>query len=202
MDKDESDKKASFMERFIAFMIDVLLVSFVASFIAVPFVDSASVEKLNDEMVEVSDMYLMEEIDVYTYLSESSIISHKLARSNGSYSFITICIEVLYFIVFQLYNKGQTLGKMMMKIRVKSKDDDLTMNQMIYRTFIINSILYSFINFALMIFASSSAYFYGVLLFELVQISVILISAGMIIFTKENNGLHDLITNTRVVRVN
>lgn len=201
MEKNKLSEKSLFLQRFLAFIVDTLFVVLISSLIAFPFVDNASVEKLNMEMQEVSENYINSEIDINTYLAEYSSVVYQLSRKNGVVSFITIFIEILYFIVYQLYNKGQTLGKKMLKIRVESVDDgELTMNQMIFRVIIINSILYGFVSFALSIFASQSTYFYGILIFELIQYLVLLISGLMIMFGKR--GLHDLVSHTKVVRIN
>lgn len=201
MEKNKLSEKSLFLQRFLAFIVDTLFVVLISSLIAFPFVDNASIEKLNMEMQEVSENYINSEIDINTYLAEYSSVVYQLSRKNGVVSFITIFIEILYFIVYQLYNKGQTLGKKMLKIRVESVDDgELTMNQMIFRVIIINSILYGFVSFALSIFASQSTYFYGILIFELIQYLVLLISGLMIMFGKR--GLHDLVSHTKVVRIN
>ena len=200
MEKNKQDEKSIFLKRFAAFILDTLLVAFVSSLIASPFVDVSSVEKLTAQMQDVSNSYIENKIDSSTYLAEYSSITYQLSRKNGIINFVTIFIEILYFIVFQLYNKGQTLGKRMLKIRVKSVDgDELTMNQMIFRVIIINSVLYGFISFALSIFASQSTYFYGILVFEMLQYLVLLISGLMIMFGER--GLHDLVSHTKVVRI-
>lgn len=201
MEKNKLSEKSLFLQRFLAFIVDTLFVVLISSLIAFPFVDNASIEKLNMEMQEVSENYINSEIDINTYLAEYSSVVYQLSRKNGVVSFVTIFIEILYFIVYQLYNKGQTLGKKLLKIRVESVDDgELTMNQMIFRVIIINSILYGFVSFALSIFASQSTYFYGILIFELIQYLVLLISGLMIMFGKR--GLHDLVSHTKVVRIN
>ena len=201
MEKNKLSEKSLFLQRFLAFIVDTLFVVLISSLIAFPFVDNASIEKLNMEMQEVSENYINSEIDINTYLAEYSSVVYQLSRKNGVVSFITIFIEILYFIVYQLYNKGQTLGKKLLKIRVESVDDgELTMNQMIFRVIIIKSILYGFVSFALSIFASQSTYFYGILIFELIQYLVLLISGLMIMFGKR--GLHDLVSHTKVVRIN
>lgn len=201
MEKNKLSEKSLFLQRFLAFIVDTLFVVLISSLIAFPFVDNASIEKLNMEMQEVSENYINSEIDINTYFAEYSSVVYQLSRKNGVVSFITIFIEILYFIVYQLYNKGQTLGKKLLKIRVESVDDgELTMNQMIFRVIIINSILYGFVSFALSIFASQSTYFYGILIFELIQYLVLLISGLMIMFGKR--GLHDLVSHTKVVRIN
>lgn len=202
-DKDgkQKDKKASFRKRLCAYLIDIFVVSLLASLIVVPFIDAESIEKLDKNMTDVTEAYLNNEINEMTYLSESESINYQLAKLTGTLTFATIIIKMLYFIVFQLYNKGQTLGKSMFGICVKSNDEVLTTNQMILRTFIVDSILYSIIGFALMVFASSSAYFYGNLLFESVQSIIMVICACMVAFRKDKRGLHDIVSRTSVVEI-
>lgn len=202
-DKDgkQKDKKASFRKRLCAYLIDIFVVSLLASLIVVPFIDAESVEKLEKNMTDVTEAYLNNEINEMTYLSESESINYQLAKLTGTLTFATIIIKMLYFIVFQLYNKGQTLGKSMFGICVKSNDEVLTTNQMILRTFIVDSIFYSIIGFALMVFASSSAYFYGNLLFESVQSIIMVICACMVAFRKDKRGLHDIVSRTSVVEI-
>ena len=202
MAKEDKFSKALFVQRLCAFIIDVILVSFGASFLAMPFVDVDSIEKLNTEMNSVTESYINAEIDEKTYLTESSSITYQLARKNGLLTFITIFIELLYFVVYQLYNNGQTLGKKLLKIKVASLDEELNVNQMIYRSLIINSILYGFINFAFTIFAGQNTYFYGMLVIEVIQYIFVLISCVMVMFSKSGRGLHDLMSKTRVVRIN
>ena len=203
-DKDgkQKDKKASFRKRICAYFIDILIVSFLASLIALPFIDAKWIDKLNKNMTEVTEDYLNNKIDEITFLGESESINYQVAKLNGTLTFITIIMKMLYFIVFQLYNKGQTLGKSMFGICVKSNDEVLTTNQMILRTFIIDGIFYSIVGFALMVFASSSAYFYGTLLFESVQSIIMIICVCMVMFRKDKSGLHDIVSRTSVVEIN
>lgn len=203
MDKDESDKKALFIQRVLAFFIDAILVAFVAASIAYPFVDLDSIDKLNKEMNTIMESYVNNEINEKTYLTEYASISYQLARKNGTLNFITLFIEILYFVVFQLYNKGQTFGKKLLNIKVVSFDEqELSMNQLIYRSLIINSILHGFILFAFTIFANQYTYFYGLLIMSIIQYLVLLISGLMIMFSKSKRGIHDLVSRTEVVRLN
>lgn len=203
MDKDESDKKALFIQRVLAFFIDAILVAFVAASIAYPFVDLDSIDKLNKEMNTIMESYVNNEINEKTYLTEYASISYQLARKNGTLNFITLFIEILYFVVFQLYNKGQTFGKKLLNIKVVSFDEqELSMNQLIYRSLIINSILHGFILFAFTIFANQYTYFYGLLIMDIIQYFVLLISGLMIMFSKSKRGIHDLVSRTEVVRLN
>lgn len=201
-DKDSKKDKASFIQRLGAYIIDIVIVVFIASLIAVPFTDSDAVLKLTDGLYEVMEKYSTAEISQAAYMAESIPLTYQLARKNGVITLITLFLEVLYFIVFQYKNNGQTLGKKLLKIKVVSTNGEMTMNQMLIRALIINSILLDMIVFAFVIFASPNIYYYGSLVFEEIQNFVLCTSVVMIIFSKRGRGLHDLISRCEVIKEN
>ena len=197
----EQFEKALFVQRFLAFLLDIVLVSVVASFISYPFLDMDSIQKLNESSVEVMENYTNGKIDEKEYFNESSTISYELARKQGVNTLVIIFLNILYFVVYQIKNNGQTLGKQILKIRVvDSSNRDLSMNQMIFRALIINSILLDMISFGVLIFANQSSYFYGVSFLAFIQFCILSVSTFMIMFGKDKRGLHDLVAHTDVVR--
>ena len=196
----KKNEKAYFVQRLIAFLIDVIIVYFVASLVVTPFIDVKENEKLTNEVNELLSKVTSQEINSKEFAEENMDLSYRLARKNGLISLITIVFNVLYFVVFQLYNKGQTLGKKLMKIRIKSDVGELTMNQMIFRAFIANSILLDLITFMFMLSNSRTVYFYGVTTFSTIQYTITLISIFMILIRKDGRAVHDLLVHTRVVR--
>ena len=195
-------KKALFFQRFFAILIDMLLLSFITSIITTPFVDSKKISSLNEKSVEITQKFQKNEIDNMTYLKQYSDIYYKLARSSGIISFVSLLLSVLYFVVFQIYEKGQTLGKKMLKIRVVSLDGDLFMNQMIFRSFIANFILFDIISFGVMLFSPKTVYLYIIIFVEMVQILITLISIIMIMNREDGSAVHDILAHTKVVREN
>ena len=199
----EKHEKALFIQRLLAFLLDVFLVSMVASFIVSPFLDLDSIQKLNDASTQVMESYTAFEIDASEYMNESMSISYELARKQGLMSFVIIFLNILYFVVFQIKNGGQTLGKQLLKIKVVDQDNkDLTMNQMIFRSLIINSILLDMISLAMVIFARQDVYFYGAAILSFIQMLIFLISGIKVMFGKERRGVHDLVAHTDVVQCN
>lgn len=197
----EQFEKALFVQRFLAFLLDIVLVSVVASFISYPFLDMDSIQKLNESSVEVMENYTSGKIDEKEYFNESSTISYELARKQGVNTLVIIFLNILYFVVYQIKNNGKTLGKQILKIRVvDSANRDLSMNQMIFRGLIINSILLDMISFGVLIFANQSSYFYGVSFLAFIQFCILSVSTFMIMFGKDRRGLHDLVAHTDVVR--
>lgn len=199
MSKNESTK-ATFGQRLCAFIIDVFIVTMITSLIASPFVDIKTINKLKDSYEEVCEKYLNLEINTKTYIDEAMPLVYQTAREDGILSFVLIFFMILYYIVYPYYNKGKTIGKNLMKIKIVSKNGELTMNQLVVRALLINSILLELILFSLVIFSPVDIYFYGTIIFDLMQYLFIFISALMVMFSKQKRGLHDLISRCEVIR--
>ena len=193
-------KKAYFVQRLIAFLIDILLVYTITSIVAMPFVDTKESKKVNEDINELLDQTTKQEITTREFADRNMDLSYRVARKNGIISLITLVMNILYFMVFQLYNKGQTIGKQIMKIRVKSDHGELTMNQMIFRAFIANSILLDLITFMFMLSNSRLVYFYGITTFGTIQYTITFVSIFMVLIRKDGRAIHDLLVKTRVVR--
>lgn len=201
MKKKNSNKKALFIQRFGAYIIDILLIAVIASIISIPFINENKNEKLQTEAMEIVEKMQNSEITVKEYVEEYSSIYYKLARFSGIVTLITLLLDVLYFVVYQVYAKGQTIGKKIMKIKVVSEDGKLTTDQMIIRSLLANSILATIITFSFMLFIPKSVYFYCVSVVELIQYLSIFISVIMIMKRKDGKSIHDMLAHTKVVRV-
>lgn len=194
-------EKALFVQRFIAFLLDIFILSSIASLISYPFLDAKSINKLNKNSSEVIEKYTTGEIDMDTYVDEVKGISYQLSQKQGVISLVTLFLSVLYFIVYQYYNDGQTIGKKLMKIKVvSSTDKEITMNSFIFRSLIVNSILVDMISFAIVIFGNETAYFYGVAICGIIKYTLLLICGFMVMWSKSGMGLHDRIAHTTVVK--
>lgn len=196
-----SVKKALFIQRFVAYCIDIIIVSFVISIVALPFYNDKEMNKYEEKSNELVEKYTTNKISVEKFMLESANISYQMARSNGIISLATIIFEILYFVVYQLYNGGQTLGKKLMKIKIVSTKGELTMNQIMFRALIINSIMLELISFGFMLFSSKEVYFIGVGIFDIIQTIIIVVSALLIMYSKKSRGIHDLVTHTEVLKI-
>lgn len=204
-------RKAVFIERFLAFFIDTLIISFACSIIAVPFVNTNHLAELQDEQEKISRE--VTELSTSTKdtkelitkmknkMQELGELSFEISRTEGAVSLIIIIAELLYFVVYQLIRDGQTLGKKLLKIRVKSTiDDKLTSNQLLFRSLIINSILFNIIEFAFMVFSNKYVYWPSIVIFNFVQNLILMICGLMVMFRQDGRGLHDVICKTEVIK--
>lgn len=201
--KTEKDKnKALFVQRLAAFILDIFIISSFASLISYPFVDANSVNNLNSSANEIIEKYNSGKIDMVTYMEEVKGVTYQLARQQGIVSLITIFLSILYFVVYQCYNKGQTVGKKLLKIKVVSSDGrELTTNNYIYRALIINSIFVDMISLAIVTLGNMDVYFYGTLLCGVLKYGLLLTCAFMVMWSKTGMGLHDRLAHTMVVKV-
>ena len=201
-EKKKEVKKALFLQRLFAFVIDTFLVAVVVSLITTPFIDTKKEEEITDQSVEIIQKYANQEISLEEYSAQYMTSAFQLAKVTGISSIVSILISVIYFVVYQTRMNGQTLGKKVMKIRVVSTDGDLFYNQMIFRSMIANSILVNLILFICLLFDSSYIYFYSTMIFQSIQYLITFVSVIMVM--NKNNGLalHDRIVHTMVVREN
>ena len=193
-------RKALLFQRLVAYIIDVLLITMLVSIVSIPFTNTKSLEKLEKKQQEIMIKYQEGKINSDTYFIEYSDVYYKMSRDTGFTTLITILLEVLYFVVFQLYNGGQTIGKKIMKIRIISDDGDLSMNQMIFRSFIANFILVNLVCFVILLFSSKNTYFVSSVLITCIQYLLVFISFIMVGRKKDGRAIHDKLVHTTVIR--
>ena len=88
-----------------------------------------------------------------------------------------------------------------MGIRVIKENGDITINDFIFRSFIVNSVLFDMLILALLFITKDKIYVSIVGILGIIQLMLMAISAGMIILKKDKRALQDVITNTKVVEV-
>ena len=192
---------AKFWQRLCAFIIDMFLISMVASVITQPFTNQENVQKLSDEVMTTMDEYTKKKIDVDTYMSRTSDISYDMARETVLSSIISIAIALIYFVIVQFKCNGQTIGKKLLHIRVVKQDNsNLAINDILFRALLIDSILFDMITLCFTVFSNKDGYFYGVGIVQFIQYVVLFVSCMMILSKNNKQGLHDIIAKTEVIK--
>ncbi len=199
--KKNHDIKAMFSQRILAFLIDLVLISVITSFITVfvPVNDTAT--KLYEEQNKVLEGYVEGSVSMEEYVNQMVDLSYDISKQTVIVSIVTIVISLLYYVVYPCYNNGQTLGKKLMKIKIKKIDEsDLSMNDLLIRGMVNNSILVNIINVIFVLFLSKNIFLSASSLVSVIQYLVLIISLIMIAFTRNARGLHDLAAKTEVVQ--
>ena len=190
------------LKRIIAFVIDIVIISLIFKAVSVLPIDQYK-EKYNEtykkytEVIgdnkEVSDENKDEIIElnyeVYKYRTYSTIISAS--------------IFVLYFGVLQYALKGQTIGKKVMKLKVVSNSDkDVNIWKYILRIIVLNNIWLSLLNTGAVYIFKGVNFYYVTYVISMLSSLIYMMNLIMIMFRKDNRGLHDFVAGTKVVETN
>lgn len=195
--------KPYFFPRLVAYIIDVTLVSIVCSGILFLFPKNENYSKYLKEYQEVQTNFIDNKIEADEYIHKVADITYDIDYSNVLSMIVEVVLLILYFIVFQFYNKGQTFGKKLMKLRmVNNNGNELTLNQVTCRALIIDSILINLFMIAALLFSGRNYYYYASLSLQILSGIIIFVTLMMIFFRKDGRGLHDVVTGTKVIQEN
>lgn len=241
------------IRRVVAYIIDIMLVSLVATFLTSNtyinkdyekytntyeefakysnkyknFIDD--VEELNekdkildedlnplmDNYPDYRDYILQTDVDTITnkdrlnnikdiidnqYKLTSEDYAYKIVKLSVIQKIISVLCILMYFVVIQYYLNGQTLGKKLMKIQVKSNSDkELNIFNYLIRSLILNEVFISILNIICSLTLTKSGYIaYNQVIYYVTYIIEMTI-IFMIMFDKNSRGLHDYVANTKVV---
>lgn len=190
------------LKRIIAFVIDIVIVSLVVSLINLlpldPYKDKYKdayekyyevVQKsTEDEKNDYKDEIIELNYEVYKYRTYSSMFSATAL--------------ILYFGVLPLVMNGQTLGKKIMKLRVVSNNEKkLNFWKYLIRIVILNNIWLSLINIGAVYVVSGVKFYYVTYVISMLSSLIYMLNLIMVMFRKDNRGLHDMVAGTKVIEV-
>jgi uncharacterized RDD family membrane protein YckC len=129
--------------------------------------------------------------------------TYEIAKYGSSYTYADAVVLLGYFVIFQYFNKGQTLGKKIMKVQLKDKNGNKPkLWQILLRSIIIYAILSDLINATIAITSDQQVYFYVNLITSAVFSILFYTTIIMTCFRPDGKGLHDLVSNTMVIDLN
>lgn len=191
---------AQFNKRFFAYIIDIFIVLVIANLITMFIPISEKTQDYYKELQTTQKKMYDKEIDVKEYTDIVLEDNYNISKGTVLISLTSIIIYILYFVVYQVYNNGQTVGKKLMKIKVKAiTDEPLSINTMLFRTLIIYGIAANIINLILILLLKKELYLSISNTISIIQSLIVIISVFMILFSKQKRGIHDIITKTEVV---
>lgn len=190
--------KASFFKRLAAYFLDVMFVTIIASIVSVG-ISNDKYQKAYEEYEDIRNKYMAQEITVGEYLEQFAPVYYDMQESSVIVSTITLLLSIAYFVVFQYLNKGQTLGKKILRIKVLENGKDPSLKAIIIRTIIIDSILSGFLGIILLYILNKNNYYFGYNIVSTLEMIFVFISALFILYRKDKLGLHDIIAHTEVI---
>ncbi len=195
-------KKATFTSRLLAYLIDSIIVLLVSSPIAFCIHKNIFLKQdLEHELKTITKEYTEQNIDMNTYLEKTQDLNYQIQKYSLSTNVVCLIVNIIYYVVFQYLNKGQTLGKKLLKIKVVNKEGNTpSLYQMILRTFITNQIFTYLVTILLVLLATKEQFLSLYQTLNSLATIFIIVSALMILYTNNLQGLHDKMAKTLVVK--
>ncbi len=195
-------------KRISAYFLDILLIYLFISLITSIKVINPYYDKYTEETekyTELMKLYTDKEIDEKEFLKESREVVYYLSKYSVSSNIVIAVVIVAYFGLFQKFNKGQTLGKKIMRIKVTSNDDkELSLLSYLLRLLasyhvFIGNIIVLIANSVLINYLDVNKYYNANMIVTYVFFGIAIISFVMILIREDKRGLHDIISNTKVI---
>lgn len=187
-----------------AYLIDVILILLISSMIGNVLPNSKKVTKISKDSQDVLVDYYTALADgdtdvIIEYSSEINSLNYKLSKVSIPSNLILVGLYFLYFIVFQRYNNGQTLGKKLLKIEIISDEDEVSFKSLLIRGIILYPILFNLIDIgAILIFKEATYMNLSTWIAMAKYICFLCCFLPMVI---GKSGLHDKLAKTRVIVV-
>ncbi len=213
------------IKRFIAYAIDILIVSMISSLITSNTLINKDFKKYMDtyeKYEEIVDKYeddkeALQETLEYEAITDDEYdvklekLNDSFNEDNVSYNYkliklsivstiVSMLVILLYFVVIQYYFNGQTVGKKIMKLRVVSNSSKkLNILNYLFRSLILNSVLINTLSIIMVIVLSKNDYLIYNEIIYVVNYIMEMAIIFMMGFTKDNRGLQDYVANTKVI---
>ena len=179
--------KANSYKRVLAYLVDVMIISFVSLLLTSFVPTSENYNKLNKEFETLTTDYRNQEVTMEEYLEKGTDINYQLNKEGVPQTIVSTVLSIIYFVVLTYFMNGETLGK------------KLTMNNYLIRALVIDSVLINIITIITILLFSKDIYLTSYNIISYVFSFVYIVSLAMILFSKNGRGLQDILANTKVI---
>ena len=189
---------SGFFERMVAYILDIFIVSLVFSLV----VSGLSTDtETSEKMKKLTENFVNGEVTQEKYIEEYNNLLYESQKNNVITNSCQVILFIGYFVVFQALNKGQTIGKKLLKIRVVDNETNnpTNMKQIILRSLFIYNVISMILSILLVYIIPKNNYFVGVSLITIIESIFIIITTIMVVYRKDKRGLHDIIGKTKVI---
>lgn len=194
--------KAYFLQRIISYLVDLFIITLAVSIITFFIPTSEAYNNAIKESSEASSSYIAGDIDSDEYIRIYGETNYTIAHESVIFTVVNLLVIVAYFGTYSYYNNGQTLGKKLMKIKISTIDGKNPGHfTLILRTIVIYGVITNVLSLLMLPFITADMYIYTIGSLEFIQSIFVFVTILMVMFRKDGRGLHDFISNTKVVTI-
>lgn len=191
-------------KRLIAYILDMLIIYIISSFIfMIVFRNDYQkyTEATEDYFNNITNI-AKETKDRNKMVDNVNEISYNYIKLGTTQTIFVITTEIIYFIFIQFFLNGQTLGKKLLKIKiVPLEGEKLEAGLFVLREIVLLVIPIRVIDLIALLTTGMNTYLKINNLTSNLNSIISILIIGTILFRQDERGIHDLISKTKVIRV-
>lgn len=194
-------EKPYFLKRSIAYLIDLIIVSLLASLITLIFIGN-NTKNVNytTELLSLRDQLSKKEITEEAYIEKSNDLTYLNSKSNVGMTLTVVGVSLVYYVILCYFCNGITLGKYLMKLQIVSnKDKKLNMLNYLIRGLLINLILMYTLDSVLVLTLNKESFVAVYSIISYVLTLFLLATLLFVMYREDGRGLHDIIAGTKII---
>ena len=185
-------------KRVLAYIVDYIIVALIASLFAKVSILNPNYDKYMEEYNKYVESLKVSLEDNST--EELYDNSYEMTKLGINMTIITIVVGVVYYVGFQYINKGQTIGKKLLKIKIVDENNEKPkFQQVLIHAILINSLLVSTLSVIAISFMSKASYLKVDQILQILDLAIMFGSLGCMIVRKDGKGLHNILAKTNVI---
>jgi len=194
------EEKVKIYKRILALAIDIIVVAFISVLISYALPKNDEYITLQETQQELLNNRIQNKIDNEEYTKLTAELTYETYKVGDLETGVSVGIMILYFTLFTYFNKGQTPGKMLLKIKVSDKNgDNPNLMSSFIRSFFISRAFADIIILILVNSMKKAAFIKAYNYIDMILIILWLACPFIAMFREDGKGLHDLIAGTIVV---
>ncbi len=204
----EKDNNVKLGKRISAYILDILIASLIFSLVTLVRFINPNYDKYleaSNKYNEVLQEYYDGKMTADEMVKNNTENYYLVSKYGISYSISAFVILFGYFVLFPVFTKGQTIGKKIMKIKIVSNNNqNLNLGNYLLRSLpiyylTIGSLIPFILNTILIFILSSNTYLIANSVITYTFMAIYMVSVILILIRKDKRGLHEVISNTKVV---
>ncbi len=193
-------EKPYFLKRLAAYLIDLIIVSVLATLISLVFIKEQLKTNYTGELMSLREQLTKKEITEEEFKKLSNDLIYINAKDTVGTTIIITGVSLVYYVILCYFCNGITLGKYLFKMQiVSSKDKKLNIGNYLLRGLLVNSILSYIINAVLVLTLSKDGFLSIYNVSSNVLTIFLLASLITMMYRQDGRGLHDIVSGTMVI---
>ena len=189
-------------KRFIAYVVDLLVITIVSSILSVLLLNTSNGGVTTNDLLNLTKKMTAGEITQEEFNEQYNEMYYIITKENFDITAVTCILSLVYYVVIAYFLNGATLGKLLMKLRIKRVHGKLNMGNLLLRSLLVNMVLTNIVSLVLISVLSKSSFLSIYPKISSVFTVIMIVSIILMLYRDDGRGVHDFIGGTIIVNVN